>query len=144
MKIQKYGSDAQLTWSLPVFLLCQKELICENFICGFDLFCACRCPLGILKISNIKGSCKFGKYQNDHLDVLLQTKQKGLGFWFRKTSALWSKEGIMLTWSKMTICIFDFFYFSFLFLFCSVSAFWCLAMFENIPNKNIWCLIKFA
>ena len=68
--------------------------------------------------------------------MILQTKQKGLGFQFRKTSALVSKVGIMLTWSKMTICHFGLFLFSFfLFLFCSVSAILCLSMFENLPNK---------
>ena len=29
MENKKYGSDAQLTWSLPVFLVCQNYLICE-------------------------------------------------------------------------------------------------------------------
>ena len=42
----------------------------------------------------------------------------------------------MLTWSKMTICHFGYFYFSFLFLFCSVSAIWCLAMFEKHSKQH--------
>ena len=45
-----------------------------------------------------------GQHQNDHLDVVLQFMQKDQNVWFRKNLILMPKVGIMVIWSKMTIC----------------------------------------
>ena len=119
----------------PSIFILPKRFDLWKIIFEGDLNFACRCPLCTSIISIVKGFWKIGQNQNDHLDVLWQTRQKDLEVWFRKDSALVSKVGIRLTWSNMTICHFGYFYFSFLFLFCSVCVNLSLAMFENLPNK---------
>ena len=58
----------------------------------------------------------IGQDQNDHFDMVLQSMQKDLGAWFRKILAMMPKVGIMMKWSKMTICkIWLSLYFSFWF-----------------------------
>ena len=55
--------------------------------------------------SSSKQTSKVGKHQTTYFHVLLKVMQKVQRVWFRKEVALMPKVGIMLTWSKMTICI---------------------------------------
>ena len=89
--------------------------------------------------SSRKQTSKVGKYQTTYFHVLLKVMQKVQRVWFRKEVALMPKVGIMLTWSKMTICkIWLSLYFSFWFSLIQWVGKWVRKCFQTLHTMLSW------
>ena len=125
-----------ILFSIPLWHWFAKWSLLVKFKMWGDLNSVIRLPLCIFNLSIWKSFCMVGQHQNDHFDVVLQTMQKDHDAWFRKDLALMPKVGIMMFWSKMTIChLWLFLFFPFIFL--SISLFVFEPKFVVLGSKSL-------